>query len=91
MIIQIAGAVVLTASVIMAGLYFTEIRRVKLIAESRERMQRAEHDQRVFENNAIVMYEHERQRRIDAETKVGILQHQLKRAREQMDKIKIGK
>lgn len=91
MIIQIAGAVVLTASVIMTGLYITEIRRVKLTTASRERMQRAEHDQRVFENNAIMMYEHERQRRIDAETKVGILQHQLKRAREQMDKIKIGK
>lgn len=91
MIIQVAGLVLVTASVIMAGFYFTEIRRTKLIAASQERMQRAEHDQRTFENNAIRMYENERQQRIEAETKRDIYKHQLDRARQQMATVKIGK
>lgn len=91
MIIQVAGLVIVAASVLAGGWYATEIRRTKLIAENQERMQRAEHAQRTFENNALMLYEDERQRRQAAETKIGILQHQLKRAREQMAKVTIGK
>ena len=91
MIIQVAGLVLTTVALAGAALYFTEIRRAKLIAASQERMQRAEHDQRTFECNAIRLYESERQGRIAAETKVGILQSQLKRAREQMAKVNLHK
>ena len=91
MIIQVAGAVIVTACIVMAGFYFTEIRRTKLIASNQEKMQKAEHDQRTFENNAMRLYQHERQQRIAAETKVGILEDQLKRARDQMAKVKIRK
>lgn len=91
MIIQVAGLVLVTASILAGAWYATEIHRTKIIAQNQERMQRAEHAQRIFENNAMMLYEDERQRRQEAETKVGILQHQLKRAREQMAKVTIGK
>lgn len=91
MIIQVAGTVIVTASIIMAGFYITEVRRTKLIAANQEKMQKAEHDQRTFENNAMRLYQHERQARVAAETKVGILQDQLKRAREQMAKVNLHK
>jgi hypothetical protein len=45
---------------------------------------------RMVENNILEMYESERQRRIAAETKCGIYQHQLDRAKQQMAKVKIG-
>lgn len=98
MIDKIVGAVIIAASIIAAAALavegirsFAEMRRTKRIAESQERMQRAEMTQRIFESNTFRMYEEERQARIAAETKCGILQQQLKRAREQMSKVKIGK
>lgn len=98
MIDKIVGAVIISASIIAASALavegirsFAEMRRTKRISESQERMQRAEMTQRIFESNTFRMYEEERQGRIAAETKVGILQSQLKRAREQMAQVKIGK
>lgn len=91
MILQIAGAILVTTAVLCFTWHMTEMKRTKAIAESHERMQRAEMTQRIFESNTMKMYEEERQARIAAETKCGILQQQLKRAREQMSKVTIGK
>lgn len=98
MIDRIVGAVIIAASIIAATALavegirsFAEARRTKRIAESQERMQRAEMTQRIFESNTFRMYEEERQGRIAAETKVLVYKDQLKRAREQMAKVKIGK
>ena len=84
MIIQICGAVLLVVCVICGTWHWTAIRREKLITERMERERIAYAAQKAFENESLKLYEDERQRREAAETKVGILQHQLKRAREQM-------
>lgn len=98
MIDKIVGAVIIAASIIAVAALategirsFAEMRRTKRISESQERMQRAEMTQRIFESNTFRMYEEERQGRIAAETKVRVYKDQLKRAREQMAKVKIGK
>jgi hypothetical protein len=98
MIDKIVGAVIISASIIAASALavegirsFVEMRRTKRIAESQERMQRAEMTQRIFESNTFRMYEEERQGRIAAETKVRVYKDQLKRARELMAKFNLHK
>jgi hypothetical protein len=98
MIDKIVGAIIIAAAILAVAALategirsFAEMRRTKRIADSQERMQRAEMTQRIFESNTFRMYEEERQGRIAAETKVGILQSQLKRAREQMAKFNLHK
>ena len=91
MIYQIAGLVIVVTSAICATWYFTTIRREKLNTQREMVKIRAASTERMVNNGVWKLYEDERQKRQAAETKVGILQHQLDRAREQMAKVKIGK
>lgn len=91
MIYQIAGLVIVVTSAVCATWYFTTIRRERLNTQREMAKIRAASTERMYNNHVWDMYEAERQQRKAAETKVGILQHQLDRAREQMAKVKIGK
>lgn len=95
---KIVGAIILGASllalsaiVVEAIRSYADMRKAKRFSESQERMHKAEMTQRIYESNTWNLYEDERQKRIAAETKVRVYKDQLKRAREQMEKVKIGK
>ena len=91
MIYQIAGIVIVVTSAVCATWYFTTIRREKLNTQREMAKIRAASTERMYNNHVWEMYENERQQRKAAETKVGILQDQLKRAREQMAKVNLHK
>ena len=91
MIYQIAGLVIVVTSAICATWYFTTIRREKLNTQREMTKVRATATERMVNNGVWKLYEEERQKRLAAETQVGILKNQLNRAREQMSKVKIGK
>lgn len=59
-------------------------------AEQAERKRRQDAWNKTFENQALLLYEQERSKREELETKLLITQHQLKRAREQMAKVKLN-
>ena len=91
MIYQIAGLVIVVTSAICATWYFTTIRREKLNTQREMTKVRAAATERMVNNGVWKLYEDERQKRLAAETQIGILKNQLNRAREQMSKVKIGK
>lgn len=90
MIYQIIGAIIFVTCAVCGTWYlcawYTEKQKTERMVAER-RMAATE---RMVENNILEMYEAERQRRIAAETKCGIYQHQLDRAKQQMAKVKIG-
>lgn len=90
MIYQIACTVLLVTCAICATWHWTNIRKERIISEREERARSAYMAQKVFEDESLKLYEDERQRRISAETKIGILEHKLKRAKEQMAKAKLS-
>lgn len=89
MIIQIGGIVILTTSIICLTWWLTENKRLEAQKAEDARKQRQSRNKAVFENEALMLYEDEKQRRIAAETRERIAQDQLRRAREQMAKIHI--
>ena len=89
MVIQIAGAVVLVTSIICLTWYLTEREKAQAKERKESLSRRESRNKQVFENEAIALYLDEKQRRIAAETKCGVLQHQLNRAKELMAKVKI--
>lgn len=91
MIYQIAGLVILVTSAVCATWYFTTIRREKLNTQREMVKIRAASTERMVNNGVWKLYEDEHQKRHEAETRIGILENQLARAREQMSKVKIGK
>lgn len=91
MIYQIAGIVILSISLICGTWYAVTVRREKLNTQREIAKARAAATERMVSNGTWSLYESEREKRIAAETQVGILRHQLARAREQMAKVTIGK
>ena len=89
MVIQIGGIVILTVSIICGTWYAVTIRKMedKKAAEAKKR--REARNERIFNNDALSLYEDEKQRRMALETRLGIVEHQLAMAKEQMAKIKI--
>lgn len=91
MIYQVAGIVIVSVSAICATWYMTTLKREKMHTQREMAKVRAASTERIVNNGAWKMYESERAKRQEAETRVGILQDQLRRAREQMAKVTIGK
>lgn len=90
MIYQIIGAIIFVTCAVCGTWYVCAWYTEKSKTERAESAARISATKRIVENNILEMYEAERQRRIAAETKCGIYQHQLERARQQMAKVKIG-
>lgn len=90
MILQIAGIVIVTVSIICGTWYAVTVRSQKEKAAQNARRARQERNEREFNNEWMILYEEEKQRRIDAETRERIAKDQLRRAREQMSKVKIA-
>ena len=91
MIYQIAGLVIVVTAAVCGTWYMTTTRREKLNTQREMAKVRAASTERIFNNHVWEMYEAERQKRQAAETKVDILEHQLKRAREQMATVNLNK
>lgn len=89
MIIQIGGIVILTTSIICLTWWTVANKRLEAQRAEDARRQRQSRNKAVFENEALMLYEDEKQRRIAAETRERIAKDQLRRAREQMAKIHI--
>ena len=90
MIYQIAGLVIVTTCIICATWYIVTLRQTQARQSADAKKRREARNERIISNDAWTLYEEERQRRIEAETKCGIYQRQLKMAREQMAKCKIA-
>lgn len=87
--IQLAGIVLLaTCTVCLTWLVVTRW-KMQAKAEQTKTDKRNAHTERMTRANWSSLYEEERQRRIDAETREKIAKDQLRRAREQMAKVKI--
>lgn len=89
MIYQIAGTVIVSVSLICFTWWLTTKQREEREKDSEDKRVRAASTEKITSNQAWMMYEDERNRRIAAETKVGILENQLARARDQMGKVGI--
>lgn len=89
MIYQIAGTVIVSVSIICFTWWLTTKQREERQKDSEDKRVRAAATEKITANQAWMMYEDEHNRRIAAETKVGILETQLKRARDQMGKVGI--
>lgn len=87
--IQLAGIVLLaTCTVCLTWLLVTRW-QMQTKATQTATEKRQEHSERMAKANWSALYEEERQRRIDAETREKIAKDQLRRAREQMSKVKV--
>lgn len=90
MIYQIAGIVIVTVSILCGTWYAVTLKQTQA-KERKDALKRREaRNERIFSNEAMMLYEDEKQRRIEAETKCFIYQRQLKMAREQMARVKIS-
>lgn len=88
MIYQIAGTVILSISIICFTWWAVTVRRDKQRDHETECKRRNAHNERMMSNNSMMLYEDERQRRIEAETMVGIRDDQLKRTRKECERLK---
>lgn len=87
MIYQIAGTVIISISIICFTWYRVTVRRDKQKNHDNECKRRDAHNERMFSNNSMMLYEDERQRRIAAETREGIARDQLKRSRHENERL----
>lgn len=88
MIYQIAGTVILSISIICFTWWAVTVRRDKQRDHETECKRRNAHNERMMSNNSMMLYEDERQRRIEAETKCGIFQHQADRLKKENERLK---
>ena len=88
MIYQIAGTVILSISIICFTAWAVTVRRDKQKDHECECKRRNAHNERMFSNESLMLYEDEKQRRIAAETMVGIRDDQLKRSRKECERLK---
>lgn len=89
MIYQIAGIVIVSVCLICFTWYKVTLNRETAERKAVERHEREARNERMYNNEAFMMYEEERARRMQAETRCGILEHQLDRARKQMASMKV--
>lgn len=88
MIYQIAGTVLISVCIICFTWYRVTVRRDNQKNHDNECERRNAHNERMMSNNSMMLYEDERQRRIAAETNVGIRDDQLKRSRKECERLK---
>ena len=84
MLIQIGGIILLSVSLICLTWYGVTLKKIQTKATQTATDKRNAHTERMNKDNWSALYEDERQRRIDAETREKIAKDQLRRAREQM-------
>jgi hypothetical protein len=89
MLIQIGGIILLSISLVCLTWLVVTRWQMQTKAEQTKTDKRNAHAERMAQANWSVLYEEEKQRRIDAETREKIAKDQLRRAREQMAKVKI--
>lgn len=89
MLIQIGGIILLSVSLICLTWYMVTLIKIHTRATQAATDKRNAHNERMTKANWSALYEDERQRRIDAETRERIAKYQLRRAREQMAKVSI--
>lgn len=89
MIVQIGGIILLSVSLICLTWYMVTLKKIHTRATQTATDKRNAHTERMTQANWSALYEEEKQRRIDAETREQIAKDQLRRAREQMAKVKV--
>ncbi len=88
MILQIAGTIILTTAIVCATWYATTLRKEQTKRRDFLRKEREDRRERLAHDNFFALYKDEEQRRIDAETRTGIVQDQLRRARNENERLK---
>lgn len=89
MVVQIGGIILLTTALICGTWYAVTVRQMADKKAQDARKRREARNERIFNNEALSLYEDEKQRRMALETRIGIVEHQLARAKEQMAKVKV--
>lgn len=82
--IQICGTILIGLCLICLTWYGVTLMQMKAQKADDARKRREARNERMTQANWSALYEEERQRRIDAETREQIAKDQLRRAREQM-------
>lgn len=92
---QIAGAIMLSAAILagatIAGMgirHLTVMKKERLISEREERKLRVAVNERLVKDGLHKMYAEENERRIAAETKLGIKEAQVKRLEKEVKRLK---
>lgn len=89
MIYQIAGTVIVTTCIVCFTWYMVTMRKEKQAAAERERKDRQARNERLFSDQSLALYQYEAAKRKEAETREGIAQNQLKRARSENERLKL--
>lgn len=87
--IQICGTILIGLCLICLTWYGVTLMQMKAQKAEDARKRREARNERIFHDRALSLYEDERQRRIALETRIGIVEHQLARAKDQMSKVKV--
>ena len=88
MVYQIAGTVLLTASLICGTWYAVTIQKEREKARIQERREREARNKRTFENESLALYQDELTRRRDAEAQVKLQKELLRRSRNECERLK---
>lgn len=88
MIYQIAGTVIISTALICLTWYGCTLKRLKAQKEREARRSRYAHNEKMNETNTYSLYMSEEQRRKEAEVKIGILNDQLRRSRNEAARLK---
>ena len=86
--IQIIGTVLISISLICGTWYAVTVRKIKATAERKARRERNEHNERIANNESLALYQEEKTRRETAETMTGIVKDQLRRSRNEVERLK---
>ena len=86
--LRICGTVLIGIAMICLTWYIVTMKQMKNKAEVQKRRDRQKHNERMNEQNSFALYQSEEYRRRDAETKIGILQDQLRRRDNEIARLK---
>lgn len=86
--IQIIGTILISVSLICGTWYAVTVRKIKSNEERKARRERNAHNERIANNESLALYQEEKTRRESAETLTGIYKEQLRRARNENERLK---
>lgn len=77
--LRTAGTILLATVIVCLTWYLTTIRAQNIKQEQQKRLQRQKHSEKMNSDNTYALYQTAEAMRHDAETKLGIMQEQLRR------------
>lgn len=87
MIIQIAGAALIGIAMVCGTWYAVTIRKLNTKKQADARRQRMAHNERLYVDSSLALYQQEEARRQEAEVRIGIQRDQLRRKDKEIERL----